>query len=94
MKQRQRAALALVDGTVLPGWSFGTAGESAGEVVFHAGMTGGQEILTASSCRGQCEGMRHRTRPLFSVRYRPEASPGPRDSNPLFCRFIDLMEKS
>jgi len=30
-------------------------------------------------------------RPVFSVQYHPEASPGPRDSHYLFTRFVDLM---
>ena len=34
-------------------------------------------------------------RPVFSVQYHPEASPGPHDSHYLFGRFVDLMrEKS
>jgi carbamoyl-phosphate synthase small subunit len=32
-------------------------------------------------------------RPVFSVQYHPEASPGPQDSHYLFRRFIDLIEK-
>ena len=38
------------------------------------------------------EGMRHRSLPLFSVQYHPEASPGPHDARYLFNQFIDLME--
>ena len=38
------------------------------------------------------EGMRHRTMPIFSVQYHPEASPGPHDSNYLFRDFRTLME--
>lgn len=30
-------------------------------------------------------------KPVFSVQYHPEASPGPRDSHYLFTRFVDLM---
>jgi carbamoyl-phosphate synthase small subunit len=30
-------------------------------------------------------------KPVFSVQYHPEASPGPRDSHYLFRRFSDLM---
>jgi carbamoyl-phosphate synthase small subunit len=30
-------------------------------------------------------------RPVFSVQYHPEASPGPRDSHYLFARFVELM---
>ena len=39
------------------------------------------------------EGLRHRTMPLFSVQYHPEASPGPHDSNYLFRDFRKLMEE-
>ncbi|HET8636762.1 MAG TPA: glutamine-hydrolyzing carbamoyl-phosphate synthase small subunit [Acidobacteriaceae bacterium] len=39
------------------------------------------------------EGMRHRTMPIFSVQYHPEASPGPHDSNYLFQDFRKMMEE-
>ena len=39
------------------------------------------------------EGLSHRTMPLFSVQYHPEASPGPHDSNYLFKDFRKLMEE-
>jgi carbamoyl-phosphate synthase small subunit len=39
------------------------------------------------------EGMKHEDYPLFSVQYHPEASPGPHDSDYLFEKFIQLMEK-
>ena len=47
------AVLVLEDGRVFPGRSFGAAGERIGEVVFHTGMTGYQEILTDPSYCGQ-----------------------------------------
>ena len=40
------------------------------------------------------EGMRHRSLPLFSVQYHPEASPGPHDARYLFDDFIALMKES
>ncbi|MEX0641781.1 MAG: glutamine-hydrolyzing carbamoyl-phosphate synthase small subunit [Pirellulales bacterium] len=47
------AKLALEDGSVFPGISFGAPGEVDGEVCFNTSMTGYQEILTDPSYRGQ-----------------------------------------
>jgi carbamoyl-phosphate synthase small subunit len=47
------AKLALEDGTIYTGTSFGAAGEVDGEVCFNTSMTGYQEILTDPSYRGQ-----------------------------------------
>jgi carbamoyl-phosphate synthase small subunit len=49
----KKALLALADGTVFEGTSFGAEGEAAGEVVFNTSMTGYQEILTDPSYKGQ-----------------------------------------
>lgn len=38
------------------------------------------------------EGMRHKTLPIISVQYHPEAAPGPHDAEHHFKRFIELME--
>jgi carbamoyl-phosphate synthase small subunit len=48
-----RAALALEDGTVYVGESFGATGTVSGEACFNTSMTGYQEILTDPSYRGQ-----------------------------------------
>jgi carbamoyl-phosphate synthase small subunit len=40
------------------------------------------------------EGMRHRSLPMFSVQYHPEASPGPHDSHYLFQRFTEMMKET
>ena len=41
---------------------------------------------------GSLEGLSVRDRPVFSVQYHPEASPGPQDSAYLFERFLRLIE--
>ena len=41
---------------------------------------------------GSLEGLRVEGKPVFSVQYHPEASPGPRDSHHLFERFTDLID--
>jgi carbamoyl-phosphate synthase small subunit len=51
------AVLALADGTVFRGRSFGAEGEAAGELVFNTSMTGYQEILTDPSYEGQLVAM-------------------------------------
>jgi carbamoyl-phosphate synthase small subunit len=45
-------------------------------------------LFDGSNC-----GLKLTDRPVFSVQYHPEASPGPRDSHYLFGRFIELMRK-
>ncbi len=49
----KKAILALSDGTVFEGLSFGSTGEVSAEVCFNTAMTGYQEILTDPSYKGQ-----------------------------------------
>ena len=48
-----KAVLALEDGTMFEGVSFGAAGEVAGEVVFNTQVVGFQELLTDPACARQ-----------------------------------------
>ena len=38
-------------------------------------------------------GLEVQGKPIFSVQYHPEASPGPRDSHYLFTRFVNLIRE-
>ena len=49
----KKAVLAIEDGTVFEGLSFGSEGEAFGEVVFNTSLTGYQEILTDPSYNRQ-----------------------------------------
>ncbi len=42
---------------------------------------------------GTVEGLRHVDKPIYSVQYHPEASPGPHDADYLFRQFLDEMER-
>jgi carbamoyl-phosphate synthase small subunit len=42
---------------------------------------------------GTVEGFCHTFKPIFSVQYHPEASPGPHDADYLFRQFLESMEK-
>jgi carbamoyl-phosphate synthase small subunit len=49
------------------------------------------EVTHVSLFDGSNEGLRLKDKPVFSVQYHPEASPGPEDSHYLFERFVELM---
>ncbi len=43
---------------------------------------------------GSVEGIRHHDRPVLSVQFHPEASPGPEDNGYLFDRFLEMVERN
>jgi carbamoyl-phosphate synthase small subunit len=65
--------------------------QNHGFVVLSETLPANAAVTHTSLFDGSNEGMRLTDRPVFSVQYHPEASPGPQDSHYLFGRFIDLM---
>ena len=56
-------------------------------------LPGGVEETHVSLFDGTNCGLRLTGKPVFSVQYHPEASPGPQDSHYLFVRFVNLMRE-
>ena len=57
-------------------------------------LPGNVEQTHVSLFDGSNCGIALKDKPVFSVQYHPEASPGPRDSHYLFTRFVDAMRKA
>lgn len=52
----------------------------------------GVEVTHVSLNDGTVEGMKHKTKSIFSVQFHPEASPGPVESSYLFDQFLSYAE--
>ncbi|MEZ5290439.1 MAG: glutamine-hydrolyzing carbamoyl-phosphate synthase small subunit [Vicinamibacterales bacterium] len=57
-------------------------------------LPAGTDVTHLNLYDGTVEGLRHTSKPFFSVQYHPEASPGPHDADYLFRQFVDLMERA
>jgi len=67
--------------------------QNHGFVVVPESLPPDVEVTHVSLFDGSNEGFHVKNRPVFSVQYHPEASPGPQDSHYLFQRFVRLMER-
>ena len=68
--------------------------QNHGFVVDRESLPSGVIETHTSLFDGTLEGLKVEGRPVFSVQYHPEASPGPQDSHYLFGQFIDLMARN
>ena len=68
--------------------------QNHGFAVDEASLPAGVTATHKSLFDGSNEGLMAEGRPVFSVQYHPEASPGPSDSHYLFRRFVALMDEA
>jgi carbamoyl-phosphate synthase small subunit len=68
--------------------------QNHGFAVVEASLPAGVEVTHRSLFDGSVEGLSVAGKPIFSVQYHPEASPGPQDSHYLFDKFIAMMKRS
>jgi len=68
--------------------------QNHGFVVDEKSLPANVEVTHRSLFDQSVEGIRLAGKPVFSVQYHPEASPGPQDSHYLFDRFVELIEAS
>ena len=64
-----------------------------GFAVDRASLPGDVEETHTSLFDGSNCGLRLKDKPVFSVQYHPEASPGPQDSHYLFTRFVNMIRE-
>ncbi len=68
--------------------------QNHGFVVDEASLPANVEVTHRSLFDKSVEGIKVKDRPVFSVQYHPEASPGPQDSHYLFHRFVEMIDAS
>ncbi len=66
--------------------------QNHGYAVLADSLPSGLEVSHINLNDDTVEGLTHRDLPVFTIQYHSEASPGPRDNNYLFDRFLKLMD--
>jgi carbamoyl-phosphate synthase small subunit len=56
-------------------------------------LPSGWHVWYKNANDGTVEGIRHTSKPFFSVQFHPEATPGPEDANYLFDEFLSVLKK-
>ena len=67
--------------------------QNHGFEVSKKGLPSTISITHTSLFDGGIEGIKHKTKKVFSVQYHPESSPGPHDSYYLFREFIEMIKR-
>lgn len=68
--------------------------QNHGYAVDHDTHDGDWELYFTNLNDGTCEGVRHKTKPIYATQFHPEASGGPTDTAFLFDQFIHEVKKS
>jgi carbamoyl-phosphate synthase small subunit len=67
--------------------------QNHGYAVSPDSLPSGLEVSHINLNDGTVEGLRHRDMPLFTIQYHSEASPGPKDNEYLFDRFLQMVDE-